>query len=1442
MCNRLHTTITTHNMIQLRENTKTVVVICAFAQYKAPGSSNYVQTQLPELKEIGPAVLRLQALFSSERYQSAGVEVIPPLQYAGSSEVKAHLAEIREVVRHRPGTNLVLFWSGHGGLDTGSFRLATPDTLGPIEQEDGLGLDEISREAGIARVTTWTLFLDACHAGAGFEDAVTAVNRQVMGEAGKLRGFGSMCSSAPFDRARDSVFLNKLIDVLANGPSTAAQAHLEVQGRQSKFSPNDRLLEMPHIFKVLNAEYQVDPVNFRNATLPMSVYIGDYALFPNPFYDKNQPSRLVEDIYRTIARPSDLESHFFPKAIGIDNLETGWHFTGRVDATRKILDWIKQPSTNASGSLYVLAADGGTGKSALLGRLIALTDVGYRKKAAEQGWNEEADRKVGTVPDIDQIDAALNLRNLTAQSAADSLADILKIPKTDSVEKFVKSARDVYAKAANTSPCVVLDALDEAEDPSALISRIIRPLTADGWKVLVATRQSAQTRGAGDLLAALGKATHYRLDQDAQSHEDIYHYAYGRLMHDKARANVAEPAAQIIADRAENKFLFARMSTSSLLRSTAEVTPDTLDRFIAKNAAAALEKDVAEFDLAFQQKFDRSDLGATAMLTALAWTQGEGVPIRDGIWPAMANAVSPVDEAINNFESTHILWLLREAGRYIQEAGDGEQAVYRLFHKSLVEHFLKRRVPDRALLEQETRLAKSLSLCARGSKDWRFTNPYLIRHMPAHLVSRSLQSSLNKLLTNFDWVQARLNQSGIYALLNDYTYCENASPATARLHRTLSMVSHILRAHPEQLIPQMLGRIAWNSNATHEPLYTFIQRALALIKGEILVPWVGGLEQAGALLRVLDHRGHVTSVAFGLGGKTIVSGSRDNIVRIWDLQTGALLRTLLGHESWITSLAVSSDGSIIVSGSRDRTVRVWDGLSGAALYVLRGHSESVTCVAVSSNCKTVVSGGQDNSVRTWSDGDALQVLQGHEDWITSVAISADGKAIVSGSQDNTVRVWDAHVGTPLPCPRRYDSCVTCVAVSPDSKTIMSGSRDNCISVWDMHTGAALRTLRGHDDWVTSLAASPDGKTIVSGSRDNSVRVWDAQTGVSLSVLHGHTASVSSVAISQDNKSIISGSDDKAVRTWDAQASGAVRPLHEHRNTISGVAVSADGNTIVTCSHDNSIKAWFSHNGIFRCGSQDQKDFVNCVAMSLDGMIVSGNRDRTVQVWTTLSEKPLHVLRGHEASVNSVAISSNCKTIVSGGQDNTVRIWDFATGAALRVMQGHKDWVTSVAISSDNKTIVSGSFDNDVRVWDAHTGAATRTQRGHNNQVTCVAICPEGKTIISGSRDKTIRIWDAQTGAALRTLRGHYDWVTSIAVSPDGKTILSGCIDKTVRVWDLHTGAVLVSLNLDASVHSIAYAFIGGLPGWVVASGERFIILAHLGRTHAIPLQSLPTNL
>jgi WD40 repeat protein len=148
------------------------------------------------------------------------------------------------------------------------------------------------------------------------------------------------------------------------------------------------------------------------------------------------------------------------------------------------------------------------------------------------------------------------------------------------------------------------------------------------------------------------------------------------------------------------------------------------------------------------------------------------------------------------------------------------------------------------------------------------------------------------------------------------------------------------------------------------------------------------------------HSGRVSSVAFSPDGKCIVSGSRDNTLRLWDTVSGAHLNTLRGHSSYVHSVAFSSDGTRIMSGSWD-TLRLWDAVSGVHLNTL-GQSGAASA-AFSWDGNLIVCGCDDKTLRL------CKTFKGHSEWVGCVAFSPDGRRIVSGSND-TLRVWDTVTG------------------------------------------------------------------------------------------------------------------------------------------------------------------------------------------------------------------------------------------------------------------------------------------------------------------------------------------------------------------------------------------------------------------------------------------------
>ncbi|ETO34629.1 WD-40 repeat-containing protein, partial [Reticulomyxa filosa] len=125
---------------------------------------------------------------------------------------------------------------------------------------------------------------------------------------------------------------------------------------------------------------------------------------------------------------------------------------------------------------------------------------------------------------------------------------------------------------------------------------------------------------------------------------------------------------------------------------------------------------------------------------------------------------------------------------------------------------------------------------------------------------------------------------------------------------------------------------------------------------------------------------------------------------------------------WSIDYLTLDNSQLLCSGSEDNTICVWDMETNKQIQSFNGHSMCVTCVKFSSyyhiyNCNVICSSSIDKTIRFWDikSKQQLQMFNGHTEWISGIEFSSfnGGRYLCSGSGDNTIRLWDVETSKSL---------------------------------------------------------------------------------------------------------------------------------------------------------------------------------------------------------------------------------------------------------------------------------------------------------------------------------------------------------------------------------------------------------------------------------------------
>jgi WD40 repeat protein len=572
------------------------------------------------------------------------------------------------------------------------------------------------------------------------------------------------------------------------------------------------------------------------------------------------------------------------------------------------------------------------------------------------------------------------------------------------------------------------------------------------------------------------------------------------------------------------------------------------------------------------------------------------------------------------------------------------------------------------------------------------------------------------------------------------------------------------------------------------------------------------LPELHILRSFLAHDSAVTSVIHSPDGKLLASTSADRTVKIWDAQTGELLRTI-GFEKDTWDVAFSPDGTVLATASYTQVVGL-DPQTGQQLFALNGkevgwevgYNLGTGQVDYSPDGKFLVVANMDGHPVVWdlATQKIILTLDGHKDIVYGIDLSPDGKLIATASRDGTVRIWDAMTAQPLITLAQATSAWFDAQFSPDGSRLAAVNEGADVKIWAVDGWTELMSLANPETGgYQGLGWSSDGASLATASYDGVTRILDAYNGQLLINLPGHVSTVLDVNFSPDGKRLVSSGADRMIKIWDTGSGRELLTIKADSDNVR-VAYSPNGLQFASVGVSGTPKIWDADSGqlLRTLPATNPPHVLMSVAFNPNGKrLAAGSVDGIVTVWDLEKDQIALSWQAHLNSIAGINFSPDGKRLVTCAHDGLAIIWDVESGQALVTFDGHArnaptlqlKMMFSVAFSPDGQRVASGGFDGTARVWDSMTGKEIFNVTDNKALgFSAVAFSPDGKLLAAGEFDSPLLIVDAATGIILHRSTGHSAAILDARFSADGKYIATASFDRLGKLWDATSGQELAS--------------------------------------------------
>ena len=575
----------------------------------------------------------------------------------------------------------------------------------------------------------------------------------------------------------------------------------------------------------------------------------------------------------------------------------------------------------------------------------------------------------------------------------------------------------------------------------------------------------------------------------------------------------------------------------------------------------------------------------------------------------------------------------------------------------------------------------------------------------------------------------------------------------------------------------------------------------------------------GQLIRqrsTFAHRSQVNVVAYSPDGKRFLTAGADQMVRIWNTDSGTEAMPPFKHAAAVASAVFSPDGRSIAVGcdtvddDSGADAVLWDLTTRAARHFPQRARVHSLAFAPKGDALLTVS---TESAQVWdlkTGQRSIPPLRHDGNRVAVARFSPDGSMILTGGTDHAARLWDATTGAERVSPLVHPGpgTIRAAAFRPDGAVVVTGGQDGDARLWEVATGKRIGAPLPHHGLVTCCDFSPDGRILAVGCRLNEsgianrrdvevggeVKLWKMDEAAYLATLP-HPLTVITLAFSRDSRWLMTGGMDDRARLFDAETGSMIgKPLLHDGPVVALAFDPRDGRTALTgcAGSDPGVAHLWELPPPREFGPPleiDKRVRFARFHPARPEVLLASDQQPGLRVLDLVEKKLLPPKMLDGAPFFRADLSAEGRWLLAWDGKRVVRIFDLDAGRLERTIEPD-DALRATAFSPSADTLWTGTNDGRILHWDRVSGTRLGVAVPVHGYLIALSAPNDSDLDWIESDDRNVRLcsWTSAEGRVERWQQPGR--VVEGALWRTGNRVVTGDWNATARLRDATTGKTI----------------------------------------------------